>query len=466
LAVALFDKSAFQNCIVHGTILAKDGKKLSKSSKNYTDPMLLMKTYGTDAFRLYLYQTNAMLLGDLMFDEMGIQDAYQQLILPLWNAYNFFILYANIDGFYKTETIEPKSDNILDKWILAKLYDTEKTIRENMDSYQVNEYVKNLLPLIEGLTNWYIRRSRRRFWASGFEKDKKDAFETLYYVLVNTTKLFAPVAPIISEKLYMLLTEGKSVHLTDWPSISSEFENNDLLHDIKMMQNVIELARNIRNKNRIKNRQPLSLLMIALTGNGTINSIEKFEDIIKDELNIKNIKILSKVNDIATMRYDPNFNVIREKYPNEIPLIIKAIKSGKFTLDENFANCEVDGDIMQYDKDIVLITYIAKDGLYVASDYGIIVSLDITLTEELKNEGIARDIIRSIQDARKQINCDITDRICIKIEGPCPSEWFEVISKETLSSICDVKVPEIVVDIQDDEGTIKVSVAKENNNKN
>ena len=185
LAVALFDKPAFKNCIVHGTILAKDGKKLSKSSKNYTDPMELMKKYGTDAFRLYLYQTDAMLIGDLKFDESKITESLTKLIFPFWNACNFFISYANIDGFQPSELKAPVTNNQLDRWMLAKLYTETNRIKANMDAYQVDKYVDSLKDLVEGLTNWYIRRSRRRFWGSGLEGDKLCAFETLYYVLVN-----------------------------------------------------------------------------------------------------------------------------------------------------------------------------------------------------------------------------------------------------------------------------------------
>ena len=183
LAVALFDKNAFKNCVVHGTILAKDGKKLAKSSKNYTDPMQLMKQYGTDAFRLYLYQTNAMLINDLLFDESGIQDAYQQIILPYWNACSFYISYANIDEFKPEQgTLKsPVSENQLDKWILARLYETEKNISFHMDKYQVNKYAQYLTDFLDGLTNWYIRRSRRRFWSSGMSED--NATHMKHYIM-------------------------------------------------------------------------------------------------------------------------------------------------------------------------------------------------------------------------------------------------------------------------------------------
>ena len=457
LAIALFDKPAFRNCVVHGTILAKDGKKLSKSSKNYTDPMELMKKYGTDAFRLYLYQTKAMLIGDLLFDEAGIQDAYQQLLLPYWNACNFFISYANIDGFKPTELVEPKSDNQLDNWILAKLYDTTRDITENMDAYQVDKYVESLASLIDGLTNWYIRRSRRRFWEPGLSADKSSALNTLYYVLVNLTKLLAPVAPIISEKIYKTLTGEFSVHLADWPTVSEVYKNDELLSKIETAQRVIGLARSIRNKSRIKNRQPLSLLRVASSDKNTVAIVEEFRDTIMEELNIKNVEILNDVNDIATVKYDPNFNVIREKYPKDIPSIIKAVKSGKYEIKGDVVTLDVNGEQKDLDAEIILVTYLAKDGLHVASDHEIIVSLDLTITDELKQEGLAREIIRSVQDARKQMGCEIMDNITISLKGEYPRAWVDTICSETLSSIADIAEPTTVIDI---DGIIEVLVKK------
>jgi isoleucyl-tRNA synthetase len=458
LAVALFDKPAFQNCIVHGTILAKDGKKLSKSSKNYTDPMEIMKKFGTDAFRLYLYQTNAMLIGDLLFDENGIQDAYQQLILPYWNACNFYISYASIDGFCPEELKEPVSDNQLDRWILAKLYDTTKAITNSMDAYLVNQYVDNLVSLVDGLTKWYIRRSRRRFWSSGISKDKVNGYETLYYVLVNTLKLFAPVAPVLSEKLYKILTGEYSVHLTDWPKIPESFKDDDLIQKVDLVQNVIYLARSIRNKNGIKNRQPLSVLKVALANNELNATVSEFKEIISEELNVKGVDVLKDVSNITLIKYDPNFNEIRDKYPQRIPEIIKAVKSGKFELHGNEVLLTINGKVESFDSSIILVTYHAKEGMHVASNQGIVVALDLTVTDELKREGLARDIIRNIQDARKQIGCDIMDSIVISIEGNFSDEWAAYICKETMSQIGEVAHPIITVEIQDDDGEV-ISIA-------
>ncbi len=461
LAVALFDKNAFQNCIVHGTILAKDGKKLSKSSKNYTDPMQLMKQFGTDAFRLYLYQTNAMLIGDLLFDESGIQDAYQQIILPYWNACNFFISYANIDRFRAEELEAPPTQNQLDRWILAKLYETVQNITNHMNSYQVNKYVEYLVSLVDGLTNWYIRRSRRRFWSNGMTEDKRNAYQTMYYVLVNTTKLLAPVAPIISEKIYITLTGEYSVHLTKWPFIPKEYQDEDLLSSVTLVQNIIYLARSIRNKNRIKNRQPLSNLKIALSDIGKNIVIDEFKDIISEELNVKNIEFLNKVENITEVRYDPNFNEIRDKYPNKIPEIIKAIKSKNFKLDDNEVLLTINDMQESFDPSIILVTYRAKEGQHVASNHGIVVSLDLTMTEELKQEGLARDIVRNIQEARKQIGCDITERIHLEFEGEVPEKWIDYICKETLGRIIKIENPIKIITVENDnEKDLSVKIGR------
>ena len=461
LATALFDRPAFKNCVVHGTILAKDGKKLSKSSKNYTDPMELMKKFGTDAFRLYLYQSGAMLIGDLLFDENGISDAYQGIILPYWNACNFFISYANIDGIDFDPDKLPSSDNPLDKWILAKLYDTYKKITDNMDAYRVNHYVDNLISLIDGLTNWYIRRSRRRFWSAGMNEDKKNAYETLYYVLVNLTKLFAPAAPIVSEKIYRILTGKESVHLADWPEIPEKYRDDDLVSDIALVEEIITLARSIRAKNRIKNRQPLRTLRIALSDAGSSDRVKSYADVIAEELNVKNVEILDDVSDIATVQYDPNFNEIRNLYPDRIPDIIKAVKSGKFRIKGDSVVLNVNGTDEELSSSVILVKYNAKDGMFVASGNGIVTSLDLTVDEELKREGTAREIVRFIQDSRKNAGLEIMDRIVLQFtEGAVPEGWADYIVGETLSTIGTVSDPIAAVTIDDDGKPIKILIGK------
>jgi isoleucyl-tRNA synthetase len=421
--------------------------------------MLLMKKYGTDAFRLYMYQSNAMLLNDLLFDDHGIQDALQQIILPLWNSVNFYISYANIDGFNPKTAEVPKTDNQLDKWILAKLYNAQKNITENMDKYQVNHYVEYLRDVVDGLTNWYIRRSRRRFWASGMSQDKLSAYTTIYYVLVNLCKLFAPVAPILAEEIYKTLTGELSVHLTDWPEIPAEFEDNNLIDKVAFAQNVIYLARSIRSKNNVKNRQPLSLLSVSVSDKKQEEYLEEFADIIAEELNVKKVEFTNDVTTLATIKYAPNFAEIRARYPNSTADIIKAIKTNNYKLTNAGAELEINGENQVLDKEIILVTFDAKPGMHVASDNGIVVSLDLTITDELKAEGIARDIVRNIQDARKQIGCDIMDKIAVDISGGYPTSWLNYITKETLSDIREVKKPTTTITVDADE-PIVIKIAK------
>ena len=410
-----------------------------------------------------------MLIGDLLFDESGIQEAYQQIILPYWNACNFYISYANIDGYHPGNLEEPVSDNQLDQWMLAKLYETQKQITSHMDSYQVNKYVEYMVSLVDGLTNWYIRRSRRRFWSSGMSKDKQSAYQTMYYVLVCTTKLFAPVAPIISEKMYKVLTGEASVHLSRWPEIPQAFADKGLLENVALVQEVIYLARSIRNKNRVKNRQPLSSLKVALPDSSQNGIIGEFREVIAEELNVKNIEILDEAESIADVKYAPNFNEIRNRYPDRIGEIIKAVKSGRFRMEGDTVVLQTDNQGSfavpkeeRFAADIILVTYQAKEGQHVASNHGIVVSLDLTLTEELKAEGFARDIVRNIQDARKQLGCEITDTILLALEGEVPKQWLEYICKETLGKLGNVAAPESVIEIEAEKGKkVKISICVE-----
>jgi len=460
MATALFDRPAFKNCVVHGTILDENGKKLSKSNHNYTDPMKLMKEFGTDAFRLYLFQSNAMLVGDLRFKDSGIQDMLQQFILPLWNACNFFISYANIDGYHPDALPQPQSDNQLDRWILALLAETEQKITQNMEQYFVNHYTDNLDVLMDGLTNWFIRRSRRRFWGKEMTADKKNAYDTLFYVLVNTCKLFAPAAPILSDYLYRILTGEESVHLVKFPEIPAEYQNPALLREIAIARNVISLAHALRNKNNVKIRQPLSTLKVALVSKDAAEIVTRFTDIIAEELNVKEVVVADDVSAIASVQYAPNFSAIRDLYPERIPVLIKAIKSGSFRMTEDAAVLTIDGQEESLNPEIILVTYQAKDGGHIMSEHGIVVSLDLTITDELRAEGVARDMIRMIQDARKQSGCEISDRIVLEISGTYPTEYADYICGETLASIGTVASPLTEIDVETEQGNVHIKLAK------
>ncbi len=457
LSVALFNKPAYKNCIVHGTVLAKDGKKLSKHSKNYTDPMTLMQTYGTDAFRLYMYNSNAMLVNDMQFDDNGPKDYLQQVILPLWNCAYFYQSYAKIDNFVGDPNLEPKPTNKLDKWVLSKLYATEKQIKASMDAYQVDEYVKPVVSLVDELSNWYIRRSRRRFWGSGMTADKKSAYETLYYVLVNTAKIMAPITPIIAEKLYKSLTSGESVHLTSWPNINKKYNDPELLKEVELVQNVIHLARNIRNKNNIKNRQPLSTLKLAFANPDDYKIIDDYKTIIAEELNVKNVEVVENVSDIAIVGYKINFATVGKTLGSKIPMVTKALRENKVKLANNKYQIMCD-EPLTLNREDILVNYTPKDNLPVFSDGESVVALDLTITDDLREEGVAREVVRNIQDARKQLDLEIMDRIDISLTGNVPTRYVEYICRETLANLVD-KLDKPSLTLETEGVTIKLKKA-------
>ena len=458
LSGALFDKIPFKNAIVHGTVLAKDGKKLSKSSKNYTDPMELMKSYGTDAFRLYMYNSSAILLGDLQFNEDGILDALKDVILPFWNACTFFTTYATIDGYEPSLNVLPNSDDPLDKWMLAKLYDAQTKITENMDKYQVDQYVPHIAPLIDGLTNWYIRRSRRRFWGKGLEKDKVNAYDTLYYVLVNITKLMAPITPIISEKLFKSLTNEHSVHLTKWSTIEEKFKDDELIKENDLVQEIIYLGRAIRTKNSIKTRQPLSKLLVALSDSNKLNILEKFSDVICEELNVKTLEVVNDVQNIAMVKYKPNFSTLGQNNKSKIPQIMAALNANKIKFTKDNAILQLQNETLTLNVEDILVEYHSKDGQNIMHEKGIVAALDLKITDELLKEGVARDIVRQIQEVRKQLGFEITDKVTINLGGNYPKEFLDYITKETLSKFESFDDEKFTCTLESNDGDIIIKI--------
>ena len=458
LSVALFNRPAFKNCVVHGTILAENGKKLSKSSKNYTDPMELMKTYGTDAFRLYLFRSNAIVMNDLLFDESGIKTQIQQVLLPLYNCAKFFNSYAILDNFEPDENKIPNPTNELDKWILAKLYNTEKKVSKCMDGYEIDKYVEPIVELIDGFSSWYIRRSRKRFWNTDNTTDKKDAYETTFYVLLNLCKLLAPITPIISEELYKHFTGGESIHLTAFPDIPDEFMNDKILKDTDVVQRIISLTRLLREKEGMKNRQPLNRIEVAFTKPEYKEIVRDFETIICDEINVKKIDIIESANELVNIEYVPNFRSIGRKFGSKVPIITKSIKSGQFKALDDGYEIEIDGENVKLDSTDIVVRYSAKGNDKIESDRDIIVQLDTILTDELKDEGMAREIVRSVQDARKDLLCEIDDRIKIEINGPLSDKSTQYVCNETLADICKIEKPDFECDVIANDMTVNVKV--------
>lgn len=456
LSVALFDRPAYKNCIVHGTLLAKDGKKLSKSSKNYTDPMELMKKYGTDAFRLYLFRSSAIIMNDLFFEDDGIKSQIQQILLPLYNCVSFFNSYAILDKFEPNEVVFPKSENELDKWILAKLYETEKIVTNSLNNYQIDSYVEPIVELINGLSSWYLRRSRRRFWSSEFTKDKQNAYETTYYVLINICKLLAPVAPVITDYLYKNLTNEESVHLSKWCNIPEEYKNETILKDTDIVQRIISLARTLREKENIKIRQPLSEIEVAFTKNYS-SIVNKFKTTICEEINVKNINILNNVDEIANVEYLPNFKTLGSKYGNKMKEISSLIKNNEFKYENN--KYILNNNEILNDEDII-IRYSSKTNDIVANDSEIVLKLDTKLTDELKEEGLAREIVRNIQDTRKNLKLEINDRIYIDLDYNLKEDLKKYVCNETLSTLTKLDEYDNLIKVTSNDILVNVKIKK------
>jgi isoleucyl-tRNA synthetase len=475
LAVALFNRPAFKNCIVHGTILAKDGKKISKSSKNYTDPMDLMKTNGTDSLRLYLLQSTAVIMGDLNFDDEGPKEFFRRALLPLWNAYSFFISYARLDGWQPTakdgvdgESAIRYSDfvirhslNPLDRWILARLYQTEKSITECMDAYQIDRHVPRILEFIDDLTNWYIRRSRRRFWASGLDADKQSAYETLYYVLVTTLKLLAPAAPIIAEAMYANLAPGESIHLQPWPVIPESCRDDALIVQTTAARQLIHLGLGLRQKHQIRTRQPLATLDFVLPLQMPEGAVDGQLAIVAEELNVKQVVQRDDVSTIATARYIPDFKQLGPVLGKEMPQVAAAIKAGNVRFEGDKVIVTQGDKKWTVDPTMVQIHYDGKDGHDVMSEGGFVVALDTTITPELLSEGDARELVRNIQDLRKDADYAISDRITVHLHGPYPHEWVAYIMDEVLGTLGDVEKPDREKQVEISAGLVTIRIQRD-----
>ncbi|OIP79818.1 isoleucine--tRNA ligase [Candidatus Peregrinibacteria bacterium CG2_30_44_17] len=429
LGTALFGKSPFKNVIVNGLVLAEDGKKMSKRLKNYPEPKLVFDKHGADALRFYMMNSPVVKADTLRFSEKGVDEVIKGVILPVWNSYSFLVTYANIDGW---EPSGEKPSHKLDRWILSELQLLVGEVTEHMDAYDLQKATDAIPKFIDNLTNWYIRRSRRRFWRNENDSDKNSAYATLHEVLVTLSKVLAPFCPFISEEIFCNLTGKESVHLEDWPKPDMDAVDADLSMEIKVTRKVVTLGHGVRSQKQIKVRQPLAKVQIALPEH-LKHDFE--EDVILEELNVKQLEILDDASEVAEFKVSPNAKVLGPKYGGEVQNIIKAAKAGEFQLD---------GDTVKIGEytlsgDEVSIGYEGKEGYDVASEDGVVVALDTKITQELKLEGYARDMVRIIQDMRKEAEYNVSDRILVGIEtngkaSDAINSFADYISGETLAN--------------------------------
>lgn len=406
LATALFDRPAFSNCMAHGIVLGDDGQKMSKSLKNYPDVNEVFDRDGSDAMRWFLMASPILRGGDLVVTERGIRDAVRQAVLPLWNSWYFLALYSNASGREGTWRVDSK--NVLDRYALAKTHDLVRDVQAAMEVYDISGACQLVREYLEVLTNWYVRRSRQRFWDG-----EQDAIDTLHTVLEVVTRVAAPLLPYTTEVVWRGLTGGRSVHLTDFPSASDLPADDALVAAMDEVRDVCSTALSLRKANKLRVRLPLARLTVASPVAG---SLEDFAEIVRDEVNVKEVSLTTDVDAHGQFQLVVNARAAGPRLGPNVQKVIKAVKAGDWS--------EVDGRVVaagvelfegEYEQRLVATDPAATAAL--PGGAGVVV-LDTVLTPELEAEGVARDLVRVVQQARKDAQLDVSDRITLTLELP------------------------------------------------
>ena len=407
LATALFDRPAFRTCLAHGIVLGNDGQKMSKSRKNYPDVREVFDRDGSDAMRWFLMASPILRGGDLIVTEPGIRDAVREALLPLWNTYYFLALYANaenMDGVVRTD-----STHILDRYILAKTNELVTDVEAQMDRYDLAGACATVREFLEALTNWYVRRSRDRFWAG-----ERDAIDTLHTVLEVTCRVVAPLLPLTSEVIWRGLTGGRSVHLTDWPLVDSLPNDSALVSAMDRVRQVCSAALALRTASKLRVRLPLATLRVAAAD---AERLREFVDLIRDEVNVKNVELTTDLAAHGSFEITVNARVAGPRLGKEVQRVIKAVKAGQWTTSPAGAVVADGIELREAEYERRLVSKDAGAATELPGSSGI-VSLDTTVTPELEAEGLARDLVRVIQQARRDKGLDVSDRIRLTIDAP------------------------------------------------
>lgn len=416
LATALFDKEPFKNCICHGIILDANGKKLSKRLRNYPDPNEMFEKYGADAMRWRMVSEPVMHGGNLLISKDGedIRDVVRLVIKPIWNAYHFFTLYANTDEVKAKEITE--SENLMDKYILAKLKQAVQKIEKAMDSFMTPEACKAVIDFFEVLNNWYIRRSRERFWKEEKDADKQAAYDTLYTVLATMAKATAPLLPLTLEEIYSGLVVGESVHLAKFPDVSKIDDEKGLVTSMDFVRDACNAALSVRSAENKRIRQPLAKMTIY--SKAMLEHIKSLKEIILDEVNVKNIELSNDIENIAALKLKINFPIVGKRHPEKMKQIAAAAGKGEWKENEEKGIIEICGEKLGLgDYGLDLVPKNGVKGTQQLTYHRALVVLDLNITPELKAEGLARDVVRMIQQARKDADLNVADRIDLAIEA-------------------------------------------------
>ncbi|MBD5412796.1 MAG: isoleucine--tRNA ligase [Treponema sp.] len=427
LAANLFDKPAFKNCIVNGLVLASDGRKMSKSLRNYTDPVEAIHKFGADALRIFLIHSAVVKADDLKYSDDGVRDVIKNIILPLWSSYSFFVTYANIDNVRPTGHLFDKAKpiNPLDAWLLSITQKLIKDVTEALDDYDLSAAVDPIVKFIEEMNNWYIRRSRRRFWKSENDSDKAEAYETLYIALTTFSKVAAPFIPFITEAMYLNLRndgDKESVHLHDYPVYNKAWRDENLEFKMETVQKAVSMGRSLRNMFNLKNRQPLASVALVTRNANEKKVLAEMVDSIREELNVKKVIFHEREDELVEYKAKANFRVLGKELGTLMKKAAEKIASitsdGIQSLVEGSKlSIDVEGTAVELDTDKVIVERLEKDDMKVLNEGTLTVGLDSKITDELKKEGYVRDLIRGIQNLRKESGLNVTDRIALKVGG-------------------------------------------------
>ena len=442
----LFNKAPYKNVIVLGHVQDENGQKMSKSKGNAVDPFDALNKYGADAIRWYFYINSAPWLPN-RFHGKAVVEGQRKFMSTLWNTYAFFVLYADIDNFDPTK-YELNYDQlpVMDKWLLSRLNTTVQAVDNDLANYKIPEAARALQEFVDEMSNWYVRRSRERFWAKGMEQDKINAYMTLYTALVTVSKVAAPMIPFMTEEIYQNLVKSvdasapESIHLCDYPIANEAYIDKTLEENMDEVLKIVVMGRACRNTANIKNRQPIGKMFVK----GASNLPEFYQDIVTDELNVKEIELTDDVRAFTSYTFKPQLKTVGPKYGK----LLGGIKNELSNLDGNAAmdelnatgvlKLQVNGQEIELTKEDLLIDMAQMEGYVSESDYGITVVLDTNLTEELLTEGFVREIISKVQTMRKEAGFEVMDKIKVTYDGSEKAEkvfaeYAEQIGQETLA---------------------------------
>ena len=433
IGTALFNKSPFENCIVLGHVLDEHGQKMSKSKKNGVDPMVLLDSVGADATRWHFYTCSSPWLPTRLGIK-NVQETQRGFLSTLWNVYSFYVLYAEIDQFNPLEYVNFKTENIMDKWIISKLNTLIKEVDDKLAHYDITSAAIQIEGFTDELSNWYVRRNRERFWSENLTDDKIGAYVTLYKVLTTLIKVAAPFVPFMTDEIYQNLVVGldknapESVHLCLWPEVDENAINKELEKEMDLAYKIVKLGRSARNSANIKNRQPLSEMLISID-----NLPKYYEDIVKEELNVKKVELGAEMSKYVDFEIKPNLPVLGKEYGKLIPQIrAKLAEMNQMDLATKVKNgkseyIEIGDTQIELTADNLLVTMQGKEGFAFSGEGEIGVILETTITPELRKEGYVREVLSKVQNMRKDKGFEVLDNINLYVAG---SEELEAVIKE------------------------------------